>query len=541
MSDDQERDGWSGVQEHGERSDLQEHGDGRARAGMPKQRTAFVRAKAYPNGSTNPLRESILQVLGVLKAATVKQVWQLAQPGHEQPNTVASGLRDLALNRLAEQRGKTAGLKTKPDPGGDDGSDVQAAPKVKTTRRLPVRPAGAGAVIWGLTELGLDAAATTLPRGRKMGSRARSLGRGTGAPHAMAVNDAIVAITCANTPGGGIGTIADWTTEDSHPLPAGRQQIADAVLTAPGDRVPVLLVEVDLHNGDNAKIARKFDGYAEYFALTYKDPTHQGHPSAVKQLPVWRRKYPTAPAKTLPPIALVLAGAGERALLNTINEVQALTRRHWRPNGDFDFTARIPILACTLEDLKAKGPHAPIWWRFGSHQWQTLTDALANRDYLTRTRARLAAEKQAAQDKEHQRLEATRCPGCNRREDEYDYKRGASDGTELCHDCQKEADDARERNELLAARRANAAMHPCYTCRGSIGGKPDSIAELREPADPYRLECPNCAFKRRNTGHPPIILPLPTNRDRRRAAAGKLDDPYWHIRLHHVEKYPDRG
>ncbi|MGW2255673.1 hypothetical protein ACWCXH_36775 [Kitasatospora sp. NPDC001660] len=52
----------------------------------------------------------------------------------------------------------------------------------------------------------------------------------------------------------------DWTTEDSHPLPAGRQQIADAVLTAPDGRVPVLLVGVDLHNGDNAKIARKFDG-----------------------------------------------------------------------------------------------------------------------------------------------------------------------------------------------------------------------------------------------------------------------------------------
>ncbi|MGW2255980.1 transposase [Kitasatospora sp. NPDC001660] len=29
----------------------------------------------------------------------------------------------------------------------------------------------------------------------------------------MAVNDAIVAITGAGTPGGGIGTIADWTTE----------------------------------------------------------------------------------------------------------------------------------------------------------------------------------------------------------------------------------------------------------------------------------------------------------------------------------------
>ncbi|MET8629503.1 hypothetical protein ABZW30_38185 [Kitasatospora sp. NPDC004669] len=83
-------------------------------------------------------------------------------------------------------------------------------------------------------------------------------------------------------------------------------------------------------------------------------------------------------------------------------------------------------------------------------------------------------------------------------------------------------------------------MHPCYTCQGSIGGKPDSIAELRKPADPYRLECPDCDYKRHSTGRPAIILPLPTNRERRRAAAGKLDDPYWHIRMHHAQEYPDR-
>ncbi|MFE7528367.1 hypothetical protein ACFU7Y_21995 [Kitasatospora sp. NPDC057542] len=281
---------------------------------------------------------------------------------------------------------------------------------------------------------------------------------------------------------------------------------------------------VDLHNGDNAKIARKFDGYAEYFALTYKDPTHQGHPSTARQLRVWRRKYPTAPSGTWPPIALVLAGAGPRGLPGTINEVQALTREHWQPHGDLDFTGRIPILACTLDQLTARGPHAPIWWRFGSHQWQNLTDALASTEYLTRTRARLAAEKQAAEDEKEQRLEATRCPGCNRREDEYDWEPGAGDGTELCHDCRKEADDTREHNALLAARRANAAMHPCHTCQGSIGGKPDSIAELRKPADPYRLECPDCDDKRHANGRPPIILSLPTNRDRRRSAAGNLDD-----------------
>lgn len=41
---------------------------------------------------------------------------------------------------------------------------------------------------------------------------------------------------------------------------------------------------------------------------------------------------------------------------------------------------------------------------------------------------------------------------------------------------------------LLAARAANAAMHPCYTCHGSIGGQPDTTAELHKPAEPQGLQ-----------------------------------------------------
>ncbi|GGR09167.1 hypothetical protein [Kitasatospora griseola] len=144
------------------------------------------------------------------------------------------------------------------------------------------------------------------------------------------------------------------------------------------------------------------------------------------------------------------------------------------------------------------------------------------------------------QDAEQARLEATRCPGCRRREDEFDDKYSASDGTEPCTDCRREARDAQERNTLLAAREANAAMHPCYTCKGSIGGEPDTIIELRERADPHQLECPACDSRRRMNGRPAIILPAPTNRERRQAKAGKLDDPWWHIRLAHAEKHPDR-
>ncbi|MFJ9448269.1 hypothetical protein ACIRRH_41630 [Kitasatospora sp. NPDC101235] len=125
-----------------------------------------------------------------------------------------------------------------------------------------------------------------------------------------------------------------------------------------------------------------------------------------------------------------------------------------------DFTGRIPILACHLDDLKENGPHAAIWWRFGSQQWQTLTDALAHAEHTARVQARLDAEHQAERETRHQRLEATRCPGCNRRCDEIDTGR-PSDGTSLCGDCQTKAWKAERERKQQAVRDAHAARWPC--------------------------------------------------------------------------------
>ncbi|MFJ8444382.1 replication-relaxation family protein [Kitasatospora griseola] len=508
-----------------------------------KERTAFVRAKAYPNGSTGPLRHSILRALGVLKVATVKQVWLLAQPDHEQPNTVASGLRDLEKNKLTEKRGSTSGLPTDPDPA--DG-DAPTPPNPKPKRK-PVRPPGSGAKIWGLTDLGLDAAKSTLPSSRKAGGRARSVGRATGAPHAMAVNDTIVAFTSPATPGEPIGTIADWVTEAPFPLPGDRTQFADAVLTAPAHGIPLLLVEVDLHNETPQFIAEKFTRYAEYFALTYKDPAHEGPYNNAERRPVWRRRYPTAGPDSLPPIALVLAGAGPRGLNNLLNKVQDLTRQHWRPGKSdrwhtdpFDFTASIPILACHFDQLTEHGPHAGIWWRFGSHGWQSLTDALAHTEYTTRTKARLAAEEQAREDAEQARREATRCPGCNRHDKEIHHPARPSDGTTLCGDCKDKEREAAREKALQAVRAAHDRRWPCYTCKGPLGGQPGHPLELRTEAPPETIECPSCQSNRDMNGRPPLILPQPTARELRQAKKIRPDDPWWDIRLIHARKYPNR-
>ncbi|MFF2148912.1 hypothetical protein [Kitasatospora sp. NPDC058190] len=65
-----------------------------------------------------------------------------------------------------------------------------------------------------------------------------------------------------------------------------------------------------------------------------------------------------------------------------------------------------------------------------------------------------------------------------------------------CHQDRKERLEREAEEQLEAARTANAALRPCWTCRGSIGGKEDSKLELREKARPDRLECPECVQAR---------------------------------------------
>ncbi|MFJ9448574.1 hypothetical protein ACIRRH_43290 [Kitasatospora sp. NPDC101235] len=189
--------------------------------------------------------------------------------------------------------------------------------------------------------------------------------------------------------------------------------------------------------------------------------------------------------------------------------------------------------------MKENGPHAAIWWRFGGRQWQTLTDALAHAEYTARVQACLDAEHQAEREARHQRLEATRCPGCNRRCDEIHTGR-PSDGTSLCGGCQTKAWKAERERKQQAVRDAHAARWPCYTCKGPLGGTPGSGLELTEEAPAEAVECPSCDLARRNNGLGRLLLPKPTPREERRARKEKPDDPWWEIRLIHARKYPNR-
>ncbi|GAA2358871.1 replication-relaxation family protein [Streptomyces cuspidosporus] len=333
-------------------------------------------SKTYPNGSTAAIRSHVLAALGVLKVASANQIWRLMCPGHKDNKAVRNACLDLARHGLTHSEGHSVD----------------------------------GHKLWGLTPLGLDAAAEVLDRPvGEMGGTARGSAR-SGAKHAMTVNETVIAFTrtppeptrpLSRTPAveatppaqlaPGIGTIRSWSTEVAHNLPStGRNKSsvqADAVLHAPEAGLPVLIVEVD--NGTEAPglLAAKFDRYRRFFRLKTKD--HQG-----RDFPVWRTLYPNTGREGYPPVAVVFNGGnrlGEQALKNRMNRVLDLTRETWSgryermggfhgepADGYYDYTDAIPIVFTTLQRLKNHGPLDAVWWRCGHRQWETLADALAN-------------------------------------------------------------------------------------------------------------------------------------------------------------------
>ncbi|MCX4404370.1 replication-relaxation family protein [Streptomyces sp. NBC_01764] len=195
-------------------------------------------SRTHPYGSTNAVRAHVLAALGVLKLATADQMHRLMAPGHKDNKAFRNAALDLARHGLAVSEGSAR-----------DGNKL-----------------------WNLTPLGLDAAAEVLGRPvGELGGTARGAAR-SGAPHAMAVNETVIAITrtpaTATRPvprqqpdptptateeesalglvleAPGMGWIGSWSTEVPLNLPTSRVR-ADAVLQAPEAGLPVLFVDVD--------------------------------------------------------------------------------------------------------------------------------------------------------------------------------------------------------------------------------------------------------------------------------------------------------
>ena len=383
-------------------------------------------SQAYPYGSTTAVRGYVLAALGVLKVASADQIRRLTCPGHKDSKGVRNAALDLARHGLVLSEGS----------------------------------ARDGQKLWGLTPLGLAAAAEALGRPlAEMGGTARGAAR-SGAPHAMAVNETVIAITgtqpeptrpiprtapasqpvpapAVRPAPPGIGSLAAWSTEVVHNLPGAartRSSVrADVVLRAPEAGLPVLLVEVDRCTEADEVLAAKFARYHQFFRLKTKDSS----PSA-RAVPVWQSLYPPSGREGHPPVAVVFdpgTRLGEQALKNRMNAVMNLTRVNWsgqyeqmggfqgeERDGYWDFTDAIPLLFTTLPRLREHGPLAAVWWRCGHGQWEALPDALANPQDRSSWLQRDEERQRLRDARDRQRREAARATA-------WDYQPPAADAT----------------------------------------------------------------------------------------------------------------
>ncbi|MGW2402471.1 replication-relaxation family protein [Kitasatospora sp. NPDC001664] len=473
-----------------------------------------------------------------MQSSSHDQLQRLLRPGAASNTMIRQALRDLALHGLVASDGNTrAGHKT-----------------------------------WRLEgTAGLEAAGQVLGLFRsEMGSTARGAGR-TGAQHAMAVNETIAAFVLGGTaPGapGGVGLLADWATEVEYVAPGGRRKVRpDAVWQAPEIGVPVLMVEVDRSTMSPERVAAKFTAYRELFCTKVKstDPALADEDLEDRLVHWWRRAWPDHDRPGYPPVALVVTDASPAALANRQEKVAALARdavgaAWWTMPGDeaggdgwHKYEDAVPVVATTLELLAGHGPLGPIWWRFGRAGRSSLLEALESPHTRDAYDERQAAREEKARQ-EHAELMATlACSDCSdvpRLETTTEYgARGPVQWTRRpggrCWDCHQQQQEQQKRKReakalarLEAARTANAALRPCWTCRGSIGGKEGSRRELTEVAGPNRLECPHCEKIRRDKKLGPLMLPLPTLREQLAARVSPPADQWWDLRVQHATLYP---
>ncbi|MER7682317.1 replication-relaxation family protein [Streptomyces sp. NPDC096934] len=370
----------------------------------------------------------MLAALGVLKVASADQIRRLTYPGHKDSRGLRNACLDLAKHGLTQSDGY----------------------------------ARDGQKLWGLTTLGLTAAAEALGRpAADMGGTARGAAR-SGAPHAMAVNETVIALTGtqpvptrpiarttpapAAAPGAsaesltlpatagrvaspvpaGFGSVASWATEVVHPLPGvsrTRPSVrADAVLRAPEAGLPTLLVEVDRCTEADDVLAAKFARYREFFRVKVKDHSiaalHGG-----QHIPLWESFYPPTGREGYPPIAVVFdpgTRLGDQALKNRMKRVLDLTREHWtgsyksfggydgdRSDGYAEYDDAIPVIFTTLARLQDLGPLAAVWWRCGHRRWETLADALDNPDDRDAWRRRSTERHEAREEEGRAREQGT--------------------------------------------------------------------------------------------------------------------------------------
>ncbi|MCM2425092.1 hypothetical protein [Streptomyces sp. RKAG337] len=159
----------------------------------------------------------------------------------------------------------------------------------------------------------------------------------------------------------------------------------------------------------------KFAKYQRFFQLQTKD-------AAGIDYPVWRTMYAATGREGYPPIAVVFNGRmSTDALYHRMRQVKELSQEYWQgryhapydlygkaaTDGYWDHRTAIPVIVTTLEQLAQRGPHAPIWWRYGHEAWEPILTALANPDNEDAYRVR--EQERRRQEEERDRLRQAEC------------------------------------------------------------------------------------------------------------------------------------
>ena len=230
------------------------------------------------------------------------------------------------------------------------------------TRRSPRR-------VWFLTERGADWVVDAgAPRRPKVLSPDQAAGPLRA--HTLGVNEVGISFLQAARKRGDDFDPLSWRHEVAHPLNRGRGRarrtlIADAVFTYARFEDRDIYIEQRFVEVDRATLSveRLVAELARYGQLERAREKGGGS--------LWRYSYPV-----FPPVLCVLTGASPKALYRRLDVATGLLADH----PSLDRAYGVSISFCLLDQLKERGPFAPIFYKLGEREpvdWLGQSDQLA--------------------------------------------------------------------------------------------------------------------------------------------------------------------
>jgi hypothetical protein len=216
---------------------------------------------------------------------------------------------------------------------------------------------GLGPRFWYLTDRGMRAVdAVSDERGTLVTPEAAG---GPLLDHVWALNEVGIAfVAAARARGDDCGPLA-WRHHVEHPRPSGEPLVAPAVveyLTTSGDEISLAyrFVEIDRPSAPVTALVAKLGDYVDLHRDRFE----------TEGAPIWQRWY----RGTFPEVLVVMTGQDREQSLRRLEVMWALGQQDPRLQR-----TPVPIRVAILDDLRDRGPFAPIFWRLGEGEltdWQ---------------------------------------------------------------------------------------------------------------------------------------------------------------------------